>query len=233
MTRLQAIRQALRALDIEDARVRGPDGEDESPFGICTMGAEWLQSRLGGEVRGYYIDDNPSATVGEAEGGHDFLLLPDYIVDWWGSRYIGGPELLHRVRDAKTIARLYGDESRWESGGSNRTDHLGAATIPAGDCFRWATQTAQTMPGSYVVHAMVQPPHYKKAIPHAWVEYMEPDESGYPKVMVIDYQRNVMGQGPQLYEDYAFLMHPRRVKRYTHFEALKLAARTRHWGPWP
>lgn len=119
---------------------------------------------------------------------------------------------------------------KWGRRGGN-LNGLSAATIPMGDCFRWATQTAQLWPGSYVVHGTVAT-YGGKRIPHAWIEYQEPDEFGYPKVVVIDWQRHTAGLGPMLYSDFLAQARPQRPKRYTPEEALKLSARTKHWGPW-
>jgi hypothetical protein len=47
-----------------------PGGEHET--GNCTACARIITQRFGGEVRGYYHADNPTARVGETQYGHDF-----------------------------------------------------------------------------------------------------------------------------------------------------------------
>lgn len=196
---------------------------DAESQGICSMSAWDLEAKLGGKVHGYHIVDNPDAEVGQNEEGHDFLVLDGFIVDWWYRSYYGGPGVYDLKKDAKEVRRLYGPRSRWVP---NSQAHLGAVTIPMGDCFRWATQFAQKWPGSYVAHGICTNG------PHAWVEVMEPDENGYPVVTIYDYQREAMGLEPMLYSDFQFQARPKRVKRYTPEEALLNATRARHWGPW-
>jgi hypothetical protein len=95
--------------------------------GTCTYSAVMLREKLGGTVVGYHHDMNPTALAGEAEGGHDFLVLPDYIVDWWLNDSYGAGSFsaledrkvyrstYHRLLDADLIKKVYGDPATWES----------------------------------------------------------------------------------------------------------------------
>jgi hypothetical protein len=58
-----------------------PGGEHETRN--CTGCARIIADRFGGEVRGYYHAHNPTARVGESEGGRDFAITPDrfFLVD--------------------------------------------------------------------------------------------------------------------------------------------------------
>lgn len=70
-----------------------PGGEQEtSNCGAC---ARIIAERFGGEIRGYYHAHNPTARIGEGEGGHDFAITPDrFLVDPWLYHYYGEPPVL-------------------------------------------------------------------------------------------------------------------------------------------
>jgi len=56
----------------------------DHPTGHCGACARIIADRFGGEVRGYWHDDNPAASVGETEGGHDFAVTADrFLVEPW------------------------------------------------------------------------------------------------------------------------------------------------------
>ena len=92
-----------------------PGGEHETRN--CTGCARIIADRFGGEVRGYWHDDNPTARVGEVEGGHDFAITPD--------RLLVDPRLFHCYGEspvldlnvpaerAEALAR-YGPEENWQ-----------------------------------------------------------------------------------------------------------------------
>jgi hypothetical protein len=92
-----------------------PGGEHET--GHCTACARIVAERFGGEVRGYFHDHNPSATVGEVEGGHDFAITRDqFLVDPWLYHYYGEPPVLDmtvRAERAEALTR-YGPEENWQ-----------------------------------------------------------------------------------------------------------------------
>src|SRR5580704_15454718 len=92
-----------------------PGGEDAT--GHCTACARIITHRFGGEVRGYWHDVNPTARVGDVEGGHDFAITPDrLLVDPWLFHYYGeSPVLDLRVpaERAEGLAR-YGPEENWQ-----------------------------------------------------------------------------------------------------------------------
>jgi hypothetical protein len=112
LTMTETIQRELDALtaDVHDGEFS--DGEDA---GSCTVSARKLQRTLGGIVAGYWQHDNPTADMGNTEGGHDFLVLPawDLIVDWWAHYTYGKPAILHRVHDRELVNKLYGDPANW------------------------------------------------------------------------------------------------------------------------
>jgi hypothetical protein len=101
-------------LDPSDDRCWLPD---ETEAIVCTNWARLMQRDLGGAVLGYAHADNPTAELGEVEGGHDFLLLDGrYIVDGWAlGTWDVGPGVWDREdpKDAAAIRRLYGDPATW------------------------------------------------------------------------------------------------------------------------
>ena len=91
-----------------------PGGEDET--GHCTACARIVAERFGGGVRGYWHDDNPTARVGETEGGHDFAVTADrFLVDPWLYHYYGeSPVLdLDAVAARAEAAARYGPQENW------------------------------------------------------------------------------------------------------------------------
>ena len=89
----------------------------EHPTGNCTGCARVITERFGGEVPGYYHDDNPSARIGEVEGGHDFAVTPDrFLVDPWLYHYYGEALVLDLAVPAEQTEALarYGPADRWE-----------------------------------------------------------------------------------------------------------------------
>jgi hypothetical protein len=97
-----------------------PDGR---AVGICTNSALYLMSILGGLVVGYDHSENPTAEIGVAESGHDFLLLDQFIVDIWAAEIYGTPPLVLRSR-AKLVRRLYGDPAQWRVWQRGRFERL-------------------------------------------------------------------------------------------------------------
>jgi hypothetical protein len=92
-----------------------PGGEHETRN--CTGCARIVADRFGGEVRGYYHAHNPTAGVGEAEGGHDFAITSDqFLVDPWLFHYYGESPVLDLdvpADQAEALAR-YGPEEHWQ-----------------------------------------------------------------------------------------------------------------------
>lgn len=83
----------------------------------CTTCAGYVQMELGrGEVWGYEHSRNPTARLGQFEGGHDFLIVDNkFLVDTWGvNSEVRLPQpVLHLVRDAEIIRAFYGDPDTW------------------------------------------------------------------------------------------------------------------------
>jgi hypothetical protein len=92
-----------------------PGGERETRN--CTGCALIIADRFGGEVRGYYHAHNPTARVGESEGGHDFAITSDqFLVDPWLFHYYGESPVLDLgvpADQAEALAR-YGPEENWQ-----------------------------------------------------------------------------------------------------------------------
>jgi hypothetical protein len=89
----------------------------EHETGNCTACARIVADRFGGEVRGYYHAHNPTALVGETEGGHDFAVTSDrFLVDPWLFHYYGETPVLDldvSAEQAEASAR-YGPEENWQ-----------------------------------------------------------------------------------------------------------------------
>ena len=85
--------------------------------GKCGACARIITDRFGGQVVGYWHEDNPAARVGETEGGHDFAVTEDRIlVDPWLFHYYAEPPVLDLTEPAgraEALAR-YGPEEKWE-----------------------------------------------------------------------------------------------------------------------
>jgi hypothetical protein len=92
-----------------------PGGEHETRN--CTGCARIIADRFDGEVRGYYHAHNPTAGVGETEGGHDFAITADrFIVDPWLFHYYGVSPVLDMAVPADRAEALarYGPEENWQ-----------------------------------------------------------------------------------------------------------------------
>jgi hypothetical protein len=92
-----------------------PGGEDAT--GLCSACARIIADRFGGEVRGYWHEDNPAARVGETEGGHDFAVTPErFLVDAWLFQYYGDSPVLDLTdaADRAEAVTRYGPEEKWE-----------------------------------------------------------------------------------------------------------------------
>ena len=87
--------------------------ETGSKYAICTNICKWLIDNHfpNAKIVGYYCDENPTAIVGEAEGGHDFLLIDDtYIIDfWYKTFYDQSTPAIIKASDQT----VYGDKSTW------------------------------------------------------------------------------------------------------------------------
>ena len=92
---------------------RFSDGANEC--GRCTNGAKLIAKKFGGFVAGHLITPEDSRSlVGADVFGHDFAVVGDFIVDWWGWEYeqsLLTPVLLR----AKGVALgKYKPEEDWE-----------------------------------------------------------------------------------------------------------------------
>lgn len=89
---------------------------DVGSVGRCTNSAVYLAERLGGEVYGYSIEDNPEAQVGGAEGGHDFAVIDNrWLADFWAKDSYELPDLYDMSDPVESVEvrRQYGDPAKW------------------------------------------------------------------------------------------------------------------------
>jgi hypothetical protein len=80
---------------------------------VCTNVCHWLRENYFPEARimGYFNDDNPTAIVGQSEGGHDFLILDDQIIDFWHKELYD--EYFPLALPLAEAPNYYGDSSAW------------------------------------------------------------------------------------------------------------------------
>ena len=75
-----------------------------------------MAHKFGGYVAGYEIDAKEKTfLVGGNAGGHDFAIVGDFIVDWWGWYYEGLPEIPVLTRAAGVARGLYKPEQDWKT----------------------------------------------------------------------------------------------------------------------
>ena len=82
----------------------------------CTACTRVIVHRFGGEVRGYLHADNPTASVGEVEYGHDFAVTADgFLVDPWLFHYYVEEPVLDLDTDSgrDEALRRYGPCVNW------------------------------------------------------------------------------------------------------------------------
>lgn len=90
-----------------------------SEYIICTNVCKWLRTNYfpNAKIIGYWMEENPTALIGEAEGGHDFLLVDDqYIIDFW---YIelydeSAPLFVDIKKDTDYVQKYYGQPRTWQ-----------------------------------------------------------------------------------------------------------------------
>jgi hypothetical protein len=127
MENLEIIKSAFIAederLDAEreaDILEFGEEFDHGNPFTICTNGAKWLRDNYFPKavVMGYWIENNPTAEIGQDIYGHDFLLIDNrYILDFWYFHVCGkenAPVFLDMEKDQELVKKYYGDHTKWE-----------------------------------------------------------------------------------------------------------------------
>ncbi len=89
-------------------------------FSLCGNGADFVAEKYGGEVVGFFTEDNPveSREIMEAEG-HDFALIANrFVVDPWIVFFVQEDSRilldLRDPEDRQEITRRYGHASAWE-----------------------------------------------------------------------------------------------------------------------
>ena len=89
---------------------------DERWAGNCTDYALEAMERIGagGDIWGYSKQENPTARIADqdGEGGHDFAIVGDWIVDPWAMDFLKTPGMIP-LSDTGTIQKLYGDRAAW------------------------------------------------------------------------------------------------------------------------
>ncbi len=106
--------------------IETPQGEsvaivkERGLFSLCGNGADFVAEKYGGEVVGFFTEDNPvgSREIMEA-GGHDFALIANrFVVDPWIVFFVQEDSRilldLRDPEDRQEIARRYGHASEWE-----------------------------------------------------------------------------------------------------------------------
>ena len=81
----------------------------------CTNGARLIAKRFGGVIRGYSCSSVQDPRVGAWSYGHDFAIVGQYLVDYWGA-FVDEclpTAVFHLIGDADLITRLYGRPSTW------------------------------------------------------------------------------------------------------------------------
>lgn len=79
--------------------------------GTCTVSALIIARQLGGKVFGYRIEEADGGVVGHDAGGHDFAVVKDVIIDWWGAAVEDTPAIV-RIGSSEA-QRLYLPQERW------------------------------------------------------------------------------------------------------------------------
>lgn len=118
---LLAVEEAYSAFLKEDERIAAePETEFTGhPFTTCTNICVWLKENHFPQAKivGYFIENNPMAIIGLAEGGHDFLLVDDrYIIDFWYRHVTGAANaaiVIDTTENSIDLAK-YGDPKQWE-----------------------------------------------------------------------------------------------------------------------
>jgi hypothetical protein len=90
---------------------------EEHATAHCGACARIIVDRFGGQVRGYWHGENPTARVGEGEGGHDFAITEDrLLVDPWLFHYYGDSPVLDLTEPGGQVEALvrYGREENWK-----------------------------------------------------------------------------------------------------------------------
>lgn len=97
--------------EINGRRLSWPLGE----CGQCTCSASIISHEFQGKVAGYEMHSGDAKTlVGYACFGHDFAVVGDYIVDWWGWQYEQAIPCPVILKEEGIAAGLYKPERFWD-----------------------------------------------------------------------------------------------------------------------
>lgn len=81
----------------------------------CTNGARLIATEFGGVIRGYSCRSVEDPRVGAWSYGHDFAIVGQYLVDYWGA-FVDEclpRAVFHLGSDADLITSLYGMPETW------------------------------------------------------------------------------------------------------------------------
>lgn len=133
--------------DVDKSFDTGEIDETGNPWGNCTTGAEHIIDLVGqGDIFGYTKAQNPTAEIadGAGEGGHDFAIIGDLLVDFWASDYNSTPGIIP-LSDHALITKLYGDPHLWQK----RSGSTGSyARLPQGQGLPPQLQNVKTKQAS-------------------------------------------------------------------------------------
>lgn len=97
----------------------------DNACGVCTNGAMIIALKFNGAVVGYFISaSDPQTLIGDITLGHDFAIVGDFIVDWWG--WIYAKELVCPVitKSYGIASRKYKPEERWREATLTKTEDI-------------------------------------------------------------------------------------------------------------
>lgn len=102
--------------DEEEGTSLVPGGEGSAVE--CTAMARFLKKVVGGELRGYRMEDNPGTKIHDTAEGHDFLVVDGrYIVDHWLKHVQAMTDRavldLKNKADLAIVKDFYGDQAKW------------------------------------------------------------------------------------------------------------------------
>lgn len=90
------------------------------PFITCTNSAKWMKKTFfpKAKIMGFYEEDNPESEIGQAAGGHDFLVIDNrYILDMWYKHienHEDAPILIDMETQKDLLKKYYGDPKTWK-----------------------------------------------------------------------------------------------------------------------
>lgn len=99
---------------------------DYNPYCYAIHCCEFIVEKLKcGEIWGYRWIDNPEAKISHAcqagfvvgdipESSHNFVIVDEYLIDYWAHDYCENPIIYHLINDKNQIKKLYGNRKLWK-----------------------------------------------------------------------------------------------------------------------